>query len=186
MAVLAWRRSYFAARNVPVLTARGGNVIGGGDWSADRLVPDLFRALGRGVPLEIRFPASVRPWQHVLVLCHGYLDLAEAAVAGAIAGEGAWNFGPLPPDCVPVADLLDRFAAIGVAPGVRVVRGDGKPESRTLALDSAKARAELGWRPALELTEAVDWTARWYLAASAGAEMLAETWAQIDAYAARL
>lgn len=186
MAVLAWRRSYFAALGVPVLTARGGNVIGGGDWSADRLVPDLFRALARGVPLEIRAPASVRPWQHALVLCHGYLDLAEAAIAGAVPGEGAWNFGPLPPDCVPVAELLDRFAAVGVAPGVTVVPGDGKPESRMLALDSARARAELGWRPALDLAEAVDWTARWYLAAAAGADMQAETLAQIDAYAARL
>lgn len=186
MAVLAWRRSYFAAAGVPVLTARGGNVIGGGDWSADRLVPDLMRALAARRALDIRAPASVRPWQHVLVLCHGYLDLAEAAIDGAVPGEGAWNLGPLPPDCVPVSDLLDRFASAGVAPGVRVVPGDGKPEARMLALDSAKARAELGWRPALELPEAVDWTARWYRAAAAGADMQAETWAQIDAYAARL
>lgn len=186
MAVLAWRRSYFERAGVPVVTARGGNVIGGGDWSADRLVPDLFRALAARRALEIRAPASVRPWQHALVLCHGYLDLAEAAIDGRVPGEGAWNFGPLPPDCVPVAALLDRFAAAGVAPGVRVVPGDGKPEARMLALDSARARAELGWRPALELAEAVEWTARWYLAAAAGADMQAETLAQIDAYAGRL
>lgn len=186
MAVLAWRRSYFDRAGVPVLTARGGNVIGGGDWSVDRLVPDLFRALASGQPLDIRAPRSVRPWQHALVLCHGYLDLAEAAMAGTIPGEGAWNFGPLPPDCVPVADLLARFADAGVAAEVRLVPGDGKPEARMLALDSAKARADLGWAPALDLAQSVDWTARWYLAAAAGADMQAETLAQIDAYAARL
>lgn len=186
MAVLAWRRSYFATRDVPVLTARGGNVIGGGDWSADRLVPDLFRALESGRRLAIRAPASIRPWQHVLGLCHGYLALAEAAVTRRIPGEGAWNFGPLSPDCIPVADLLARFAAAGCAPGVDVVPGDGKPESRLLALDSSQARGDLGWRPALELPEAIDWTTRWYLAAAAGADMHAETLDQIDTYAARL
>lgn len=186
LAVLAWRRSYFERAGVPVLTARGGNVIGGGDWSADRLVPDLFRAHASGRKLEIRAPTSVRPWQHTLVLCHGYLDLAEAAMAGKIPGEGAWNFGPLPPDCVPVADLLARFAAAGVAPEVCVVPGDGKPESRMLALDSAKARAELGWAPRLDLAEAVEWTAQWYLAAAEGADLKARTLAQIDAYAGRL
>ena len=186
MAVLAWRRSYFAALGVPVVTARGGNVIGGGDWSADRLVPDLVRALAAGQPLEIRAPGSVRPWQHVLTLCHGYLDLAEAAMAGTIPGEGAWNFGPAPGDCIAVADLLARFADAGAAPAVRLVPGDGKPEARMLALDSAKARAELGWSPALDLAEAVDWTARWYRAAAAGADMQGETLAQIDAYAGRV
>lgn len=186
MAVLAWRRSYFDRVGVPVLTARGGNVIGGGDWSADRLVPDLFRALAAGRPLDIRAPASVRPWQHALVLCHGYLALAQAAISGAVPGEGAWNFGPLPPDCVPVRALLDRFAAAGVAPGIRVVPGDGKPESRMLALDSSRARADLGWTPALDLAEAVDWTAAWYHAAAAGADMQAATLAQIDTYAGRL
>jgi CDP-glucose 4,6-dehydratase len=186
LAALAWRRSYFAAAGVPVLTARGGNVIGGGDWAQDRLVPDLFRAHAAGRALEIRAPGSVRPWQHALVLCHGYLDLAEAAMAGRITGEGAWNLGPQPHDCVAVSDLLARFAAAGVAPEIRVVPGDGKPESRLLALDASRARADLGWRPALDLAEAVDWTARWYLAAAAGGDMLAETLAQIDTYAGRL
>lgn len=186
MAVLAWRRSYFEKAGIPVLTARGGNVIGGGDWSEDRLVPDLFRALEAGTPLSIRAPASVRPWQHVLALCHGYLDLAEAAVAGKVGGEGAWNFGPLSPDCVTVADVLERFAKEGARADIRLVAGDGKPESRMLALDSSMARGVLGWTPALDLAEAIAWTAEWYRAAATGSDMAALTLAQINRYAQRL
>lgn len=186
LAVLAWRRSFFEESGVPVITARGGNVIGGGDWARDRLVPDLFRAFETGTALSIRSPGSVRPWQHVLALCHGYLDLAEAAMAGSIVGEGAWNFGPLSPDCVSVADLLSLFQTAGVAPEIHRLAGDGKPESRILALESAQARADLGWRPALELPEAVEWTAQWYLGALRGKDMQSATLAQIEAYVARI
>lgn len=186
LVALSYRRSYFASQSVPLLTARGGNVIGGGDWSEDRLVPDLFRAQASGRALEIRAPNSLRPWQHVLGLCHGYLLLAERAMAGDVLGEGAWNFGPLAPDCISVAELLNRFAALGIAPEVRVVPGDGKPESRLLALDSSKARNLLGWAPMLDLPEAIGWTAEWYLQAARGQDMRSLTVAQIDAYSARI
>lgn len=186
LAVLAWRQSFFAQADIPVVTARGGNVIGGGDWATDRLIPDVFRSLADGMPLNIRSPKSVRPWQHVLTLCHGYLDLAEAAMAGSISGEGAWNFGPEPTDCVSVSDLLALFASAGMGPEIRYSASEGKPESRMLTLDSAQARSALGWRPALNLHEAVQWTAGWYKAALSRQDLQAATLAQIDAYQARL
>ncbi len=186
LAVLAWRRGFFAQAGIPLVTARGGNVIGGGDWATDRLVPDIFRSLADGMPLSIRSPKSVRPWQHVLTLCHGYLDLAEAAIAGSISGEGAWNFGPESVDCVSVSDLLALFESAGIRPEIHYSASDGKPESRTLALDSTHARSSLKWRPALKLHEAVQWTASWYRSALSGQDMQAETLAQIDTYRARI
>ncbi|MEC9347465.1 MAG: CDP-glucose 4,6-dehydratase [Pseudomonadota bacterium] len=187
LVALSYRRSYFAPRGVPVLTARGGNVIGGGDWSADRLVPDLVRAVATSEPLPIRNPDAVRPWQHVLGLCHGYLLLAERAVAGAIPGEGAWNFGPAPDEVCTVAHLLDRIGSHWTLPEIRHVAGDGKPEARLLSLDSSKARAELGWRPAMDLDAALAATAEWYRLALGGRDdMAAVTLSQIAAYEAML
>lgn len=184
--VASYRHSYFKAPSIPLLTARGGNVIGGGDWSEDRLVPDLMRAVLDQTPLTIRNPASIRPWQHVLGLCHGYLLLMACAMAGDTPGDGAWNFGPEATDNVTVASVLERFAESAVAAEIRYVPTDDKPESAILTLDSSKARRELGWRPALDLNDAIDWTASWHAAAARNEDMGQLTISQIAAYTARL
>lgn len=184
--VASYRDSFLAPRGVRVATARGGNVIGGGDWSKDRLIPDAIRATFTGTPLEIRAPNSVRPWQHVLVLCHGYLQLVHTMVMRDSLPANVWNFGPLAPDCIPVGRLLDLLSESGIAPDVHIVPSASKPESGLLALDSSVARARLGWQPALELTEALAWTADWYLAAHRGENMRALTISQITAYQDRL
>jgi len=186
IAVRAYQRSFFAERGVPVVTARGGNVIGGGDYSEDRIVPDILRALAQGKPLDIRLPDAVRPWQHVLTLCHGYLRLAEAAMAGEISADSAWNFGPAEADIVRVRALVERFAALGLAPELRFRAQTQMPESRLLRLDSSRARGELGWRPGLHLDETVQWTVDWYRSAMRGDDMAALSLAQIEAYTRKI
>lgn len=184
--VASYRDSFLAPRGVSVTTARGGNVIGGGDWSEDRLIPDAIRAAFSGSPLEIRAPNSVRPWQHVLGLCHAYLQLVDTMLSQVNLASTSWNFGPLAPDCVSVARLLDQLAAQGIAPDVRIVPTSSKPESGILELDSSLARSRLGWQPALDLPEALAWTADWYLAAHRGENMRAVTESQIATYQDRL
>ncbi|MCC5993138.1 MAG: CDP-glucose 4,6-dehydratase [Rhodobacteraceae bacterium] len=186
MVVESYRKSFLSPAGISVATARGGNVIGGGDWSADRLIPDAVRAAFAGQVLDIRAPDSVRPWQHVLVLCHAYLQLAAQMAEQPDPGAYAWNFGPLAPDCVSVRQVLAGLAQHGIAPEIRVTPAQGKPESRMLALDSSLARARLGWHPALDLPEALKLTAEWYLAALQSADMQALTLAQITAYQQRL
>jgi CDP-glucose 4,6-dehydratase len=163
----AYARSFLAAPRLA--TVRAGNVIGGGDWAEDRLVPDAVRALEADRPVLVRNPASVRPWQHVLEPLAGYLVVAERLCRGDRAA-GAWNFGPREEDTVPVATLVDlvvgewgggRWQAAGAA--------DAPAEAATLRLDSSRAQARLGWRPVLTLKEAVTLTVTWYRAAAAGA-----------------
>ena len=186
LVVAGYRHSFLGPNGVRVATARGGNVIGGGDWSQDRLIPDAVRAWQAGRPLDIRAPHAVRPWQHVLVLCHGYLQLVEAMMTDACATTTEWNFGPDSADCLSVGALLGALAESGVAPQVQIVPSADKPESGLLALDSNLARATLGWRPALALPEALAWTAEWYGAARDGADMRALTERQIATYQDRL
>jgi CDP-glucose 4,6-dehydratase len=167
-----WRQSYWDEGRGPALaTARAGNVIGGGDWSEDRIVPDLVRAFGSGQPARLRRPAAVRPWQHVLEPLAGYLTLgARLLDAGSTYAE-AWNFGPDPAAARTVAELarefLLRWAVHGGPPAPPPVAGvneppDGPPERATLAIDSSAAHRRLGWRPILRFSEAVDLTAWWY------------------------
>lgn len=186
MVVESYRKSFLAPNGIAVATARGGNVIGGGDWSANRLIPDAVRAAFTRQVLEIRAPDSVRPWQHVLVLCHAYLQLVERMATRPDPDIHTWNFGPLSPDCVPVRQVLAGLSRHGIAPEIHLAPDPTKPESRLLALDSSLARARLGWEPALDLPEALKLTAEWYLAASQSADMQAVTLAQIAAYQQRL
>jgi CDP-glucose 4,6-dehydratase len=144
-----------------VATARGGNIIGGGDWSDDRIVPDFVRAATSDAPLTLRNPAAVRPWQHVLALVHGYLLLAGRLAEGRSDCAGAWNFGSVETDAVPVATLVDRIAAAWKRPTIRHVPGSF-PETPFLRLDSTAARNALGWRPRLRFDEALGLTADWY------------------------
>jgi CDP-glucose 4,6-dehydratase len=186
--VAACYRDTMAERgnNVLIATARGGNIIGGGDWSRDRIVPDFVRAAVSGVPLRLRHPDSVRPWQHVLALVHGYLVLASRLVAGDANCADAWNFGPGDDDAVPVRELVKRLGRAWRQPEIKHAAGSFR-ETHFLHLDSGKAYSRLGWRPALDLADAVALTAEWYrdfYARPASAQEL--TVAQINQYRLRL
>lgn len=157
-----YRRSMAARGNgLLVATARGGNVIGGGDWSEDRIVPDFVRAVSAGRPLILRNPAAVRPWQHVLAVVHGYLQLASRLLEGRADAASAWNFGPSADEAVPVEALVERLAARWRRPEVRHAPGNFT-ETRFLHVDSTQARERLGWCPPLRLDDAVTLTAEWY------------------------
>lgn len=144
-----------------IASARGGNIVGGGDWSEDRLVPDFARAAAQNEALVIRNPKAVRPWQHVLCLCHGYLTLLAQITRGNRAVADAWNFGPDRADCVSVEEMLKRMAQHWSSLKVEVVPAI-QHEAKLLMLDSAKARAALGWLPAWTLAETLAATAGWY------------------------
>jgi CDP-glucose 4,6-dehydratase len=181
----AFRRSFFADPDGPRLaSARAGNVIGGGDWGEDRLVPDIMRAAVGGAPLRLRNPNSVRPWQHVINPLTGYLLLAEALSRSADFAD-AWNFGPPDDDARPVGAILDRLAAAWPG-GIDSSIDDGPHphEARYLKLDSSRARGRLGWRPAVGLDAALESIAAWHVALRDGADMRDVTLAQIDALAA--
>ena len=184
----AYRRSFFApaaltAHGVGLATARAGNVIGGGDWANDRLVPDLMRAFSRGQRPLVRFPASIRPWQHVLEPLGGYLLLAERLWRGDAASADGWNFGPEPDDARPVGQVADRLAELWGG-GARWERnGDQQPhEAASLKLDWSKARAALGWRPKWTLDETLERTVAWHRAFAAGGVARALTLEQIRVY----
>ncbi len=149
------------ANNVLIATARGGNIIGGGDWSRDRIVPDFVRAVVAAAPLTLRNPDAVRPWQQVLALVHGYLVLASRLIEGDAACAGAWNFGPREGDAVSVQELVERLGKAWKRPEIKHAKGDF-PETHFLHLDSTKARRQLGWQPALDFDDAVTLTAEWY------------------------
>ncbi|MBJ7347589.1 MAG: CDP-glucose 4,6-dehydratase [Thermoleophilaceae bacterium] len=146
----------------PVAVARGGNIIGGGDWSEDRLVPDFARAVNAGGKLSVRFPQATRPWQHVLALVHGYLLLLDG-----LSSEDPqrfakpWNFGPLDEEQFSVRDVVGLMCESWRSPGLEY--GDGTlAESKFLAIDSSMARNELGWNPAWDTRCAIAETTRWY------------------------
>lgn len=162
----AYRASFFSNPHGPQLaTVRAGNVIGGGDWSVDRLVPDLIRALESGVPARLRNPYSVRPWLHVLEPLRGYLMLAARLLDTGSSFAGAWNFGcdrDEAVDVVTLAELVtERFG--GTGPGF-IIEADrnGPAESTLLRLDSTKAFVELGWKPRFTVEEAILKTVAWY------------------------
>jgi CDP-glucose 4,6-dehydratase len=144
-----------------IATARGGNIIGGGDWSRDRIVPDFVRAVVSSTPLVIRRPQAIRPWQHVLALVHGYLLLAANLLTESKDAEDAWNFGPSAEDEVTVKTLIEGLARAWLIPEIKSVEPDF-PEANYLRLNSAKARRLLGWQPPLTFKAAVGLTADWY------------------------
>jgi len=183
----AYRASFYAARPgaARLATARAGNVIGGGDWADDRLVPDCLRAFRAGEAVRLRHPGAIRPWQHVLEPLSGYLLLAERLCAPE--GEAvatAWNFGPEPgceASVLAVAQIL--AGAWGPEAGVVVEpEADGVAEKAILRLDSSRARALLGWRPRWPLARALEETAAWYRAWHEGGDLRAATLAQIARY----
>ena len=180
----AFMRSYFApdADGPRLGSGRAGNVIGGGDWGEDRLVPDIMRGALAGAPIEIRNPAAIRPWQHVLNPLSGYLVLAQRLWDDSSAA-GGWNFGPDPGDARPVSHIVDRVTERW--PGELTWSVDDGPhphEAGTLLLDSGKAREQLGWSPAWGLDAGLDATVAWYAALAQGTDMRAFTADQITAF----
>jgi len=161
----SYRSAFFYDRNSPLLaTARAGNVIGGGDWSEDRLIPDLVRAITSGIPLEIRSPQATRPWQHVLESLSGYLLLGQKLLEERKEFADAWNFGPNPGDNCTVADLLKRLKIHWPELIWKITEHPQLHESSLLYLDSTKANTLLAWRPTWSLEEALTATADWYRA----------------------
>ncbi|HAC60494.1 MAG TPA: CDP-glucose 4,6-dehydratase [Rhodobiaceae bacterium] len=179
----SYARSFFEERGVRVATARGGNVIGGGDFSEDRLVPDIWRALKAGKPLMLRNPAAARPWQHVLDCLCGYFTYARG-LTDQVPLPAALNFGP-PHDAPPltVAELANAVqSALGAKGRWEPANDPGPREMMTLEIDSRKARAVLGWRDQLAGAPCVSWLAEWYRALNSGEDMRGRTLAQIAAY----
>ena len=186
----AYRRSFFnpacyAEHEVAVASARAGNVIGGGDWAADRLVPDMIRALLAGAPVRIHNPQAIRPWQHVLEPLSGYLRLAQKLYEEGVAyGEG-WNFGPDSEDAKPVHWLVERLIqAWGEGASWQMDAGSQPHEAHYLKLDCAKACERLGWRPRWSLEQGLQATIAWYRAYAGGVDLRAWSLQEIADYQA--
>lgn len=160
----AYRRSFFSEGSSLVASARAGNVIGGGDWSEDRLVPDAYRAVAQGAPLVIRNPRAQRPWQHVMEPLAGYIGIAEHLLKGRRDIADAFNFGPGPEEALRVEEVLKLMARAWGPEFQWRVEGDreGLHEAMLLQLDSSKARSALAWQPRLGIYTAIDWTVEWY------------------------
>jgi CDP-glucose 4,6-dehydratase len=183
----AYRRSFFDAPDGPRLaSARAGNVIGGGDWGEDRLIPDVMRAALADAPVHIRNPGATRPWQHVLNPLSGYLALAERLWDDPSAAT-AWNFGPDEGDARPVGAIVDRLEELWPG-GLRRQddAGEHPHEARYLKVDSSRARARLGWRPRWGLEQALESIVEWYLALRDGDDMRAVSLGQLDAFGAHV
>ena len=181
MIAAAYRRSF----DLRLATVRAGNVIGGGDWADNRIVPDCIKALERGDPIAVRNPGFIRPWQHVVEPLSGYLALANRLHEDA-AFAGAWNFGPLENDAHTVQDVVEGVVKVW-GRGQWVSDQQAQPhETATLRLNIDKARGRLGWSPRWSFDEAIERTVTWYRAAYEGAtvqDLRALTLAQIEAHA---
>jgi len=177
----SYRHMYFQGGKTSLATARAGNVIGGGDWAEDRLVPDAMRAFAAGKQLSIRNPDAVRPWQHVLEPLTGYLILAQW-LAGGEKGE-AWNFGPPADGSARVADVADDLCSLwGKGASWGLTEGQQPYEARLLTLDAAKAMQELRWRPVWGLDRTLAETVSWYRAFYGGGDAGELCGQQIDRY----
>ena len=189
----AYRQSYFpiahlADHHVALATARAGNVIGGGDWSVDRLIPDLVRGFLAGESVPIRRPFAIRPWQHVLEPLHGYMLLAEHLLSPNPAPYAtAYNFGPNDDDAKPVGWIVETMTSFwGDGASWYLDEQDHVHEAGYLKLDSSRAHAYLAWEPQLRLETALQWLVEWYRAGQSGSDMNAFTISQIQNYEALL
>ena len=178
----AYRDSFFAKSGVQLATARAGNVIGGGDWSKDRLVPDVLRALDADEPISIRSPSAIRPWQHVLEPVSGYILLAQMLGENENKYSEAWNFGPEENDCWTVSRIVSHICkrtelGTWVSP-----KTEHPHEAGVLKLDSSKAKNNLGWTPKWQVSEALEKTIQWHQKFIAGEDMYDFSVAQILEY----
>jgi CDP-glucose 4,6-dehydratase len=180
----AYRRSHFEPQGRGVATARAGNVIGGGDWAADRLVPDLMRAALGGPAAPIRRPGAVRPWQHVLDPLSGYLLLAQRLWEDGAGFSGAWNLAPAGGDAWPVERVVKRLERLWGAPIPLERAGQSFAETEYLRLDASRARELLGWRPGWDLEHALAAVVGWYRGYRDGADLRELTLAQIRSHPA--
>lgn len=184
----SYRDSYFAAspeetEQVAMATVRAGNVIGGGDWADDRLIPDIMRAIMERRPVLIRNPSAIRPWQHVLEPLMGYLKLVECLWEDSGRFSGAWNFGPSDNSAQPVSWVVDHLAGLwGEDAAWRLDTAQNPHEAHYLKLDCSKARMELGYSPKLGLAMALEWVVEWFRACDQGADMRELTREQIHRY----
>ena len=184
----AYRSSFFnvkdyATHGVALATARAGNVIGGGDWACDRLIPDCIGALLRGEDILIRNPHSIRPWQHVLEPLSGYLTLARQLCQGGTRYAEGWNFGPSDDDARPVEWIVQQMCAKwGAGAGYRIDRGEHPHEAHYLKLDCSKAKGELGWQPRWNLAKTLDQIVAWTLAYREGKDLAKVCREQIAEY----
>jgi CDP-glucose 4,6-dehydratase len=184
----AYRTSFFNqadyhVHGVAIATARAGNVIGGGDWAADRLIPDCFRAILAGEPIRIRNPHAIRPWQHVLEPISGYMLLAQRLYEEKDAWATGWNFGPSDDDARPVQWLVERLCSLWGDGASWVLDGGNHPhEAHYLKLDCSKARSELGWKPRWGLPHVMESIVRWTKAYHLGKDMRALCLKQIHEY----
>lgn len=183
----SFRRSFFhQPGGATVATARAGNVIGGGDWAEDRIVPDIVRAIENNEPVRLRYPSAVRPWQHVLEPLAGYLQMAQAMVSADWRVDSL-NFAPDPDNEKTVAKVVEAFtSAFGGRPGWVQEPVTQPQEAQFLTLSAEKAKAILAWRPLLDFDDTVEWTAAWYRAFLENKDMRDVTLGQIAAYEARL
>ncbi len=183
----AYRNSFLQNSGIAVASARAGNVIGGGDWAADRLVPDILRAFEADQPVTIRNPHATRPWQHVLEPLSGYLSLAEQLYTQGQAFAEGWNFGPKVDDARPVQWIVEHMAkAWGNGASWQQDGGSHPHEANYLKLDISKARARLGWQPRWPLATALEHISSWHHAWLAHGDMHQLCLAQIQQYTATL
>ncbi|MCD8140583.1 MAG: CDP-glucose 4,6-dehydratase [Planctomycetaceae bacterium] len=183
LAAASWRDSFFSSADTAALaTARAGNVIGGGDWAEDRLLPDMVRAFTSGASVSIRNPEAVRPWQHVLDPLNGYLMLAEAATHDKTFAD-CWNFGPASGDDRNVRWMVESFSRQwGDGANWGRDQGTHPKETHALRLDCAKANRRLGWRPVLDVEAALAWSVDWYKRHAGGESALEITRSQIHEF----
>lgn len=178
----AYRQSFLGPAGIALASARAGNVIGGGDWATDRLIPDFLRAMDAGETLKIRSPHSTRPWQHVLEPLSGYLLLAEQLHVNGASFAEAWNFGPADEDTRPVRWIVERMAEMRKDVNWQCDEAPHPHEAIYLKLDSSKAHKYLGWRPRWPLQTALQRTMEWHEAWRKDGDMRQVTLAQIAGY----
>ena len=177
----AYRRSFFQRAGIAVATARAGNVIGGGDWAKDRLIPDCLKAIENNEKIIIRSPHAIRPWQHVLEPLNGYIMLAEKLYLEGENWAEAWNFGPKESSCISVKSMVEKICVF-MGGNYEIQKNSEYHEATYLKLDSSKANNRLQWQTKLTIEEAVEWISKWHIDYMKGQDMQMITIQQIQKY----
>lgn len=183
LVIHSYRKSFFSQKKTAIASVRAGNVIGGGDWAKDRIIPDIMRAFQSGEMLHIRNPHAVRPWQFVMEPIRGYLMLAEKLWENPETFEDGWNFGPNEESSQEVGYIVKKLASQwGSEANWKLDTIENPPEDAFLRLDSSKARWQLGWKPMIHLDECLDWITEWYQHQNKGGCVLEKTAEQLTRY----